>query len=77
MRRVERFAAILTALVLVLSPMPVSAWNYTGHRVIASIAYHQLDDKTKRKIAEVLMQHPAYADLWVAPGPGTAGDAPS
>jgi S1/P1 Nuclease len=32
--------------------------------VIASIAYRQLDDQTKRKFAEVLKKHPAYADLW-------------
>ena len=40
------------------------AWNPKGHRVIASIAYRQLDGQTKRKIAEVLKKHPAYADLW-------------
>ena len=55
-----------TAAVLVILGCPAAsfAWNYTGHRVIASIAYRQLDDQTRRKIAEVLKKHPAYADLW-------------
>ena len=33
------------------SPTASFAWNPTGHRVIASIAYRQLDDQTRRKIA--------------------------
>ena len=40
------------------------AWNSTGHRVIATIAYQQLDEPTKRRVADVLKHHPAYADLW-------------
>ena len=55
---------IITAFLVLVTPPSSYAWNYTGHRVIASIAYRQLDDQTKRKIAEVLKKHPAYADLW-------------
>jgi hypothetical protein len=55
---------LFTAILIILTPRPSFAWNYTGHRVIASIAYRQLDDQTKRKIAEVLRAHPAHADLW-------------
>ena len=48
------------------SPRPFRvSWNCTGHRVIASIAYRQLDEQTKRKIAELLKKHPADVDLWV------------
>jgi hypothetical protein len=47
------------------------AWNYTGHRIIASIAYRQLDDSTKGRVADVLKKHPAYTDLGVSrPGDG-------
>jgi hypothetical protein len=56
--------AVATALVLIL-PSFAGAWNYTGHRIIASIAYRQLDDSTKGRIADVLKKHPAYTDLWV------------
>jgi hypothetical protein len=54
----------ITAILIILTPRTSFAWNFTGHRIIASIAYRQLDDQTKRKIAEVLRKHPAYADLW-------------
>jgi hypothetical protein len=55
---------LFTALVAILTPTVTYAWNYTGRRVIASIAFRQRDDKTKQRIAEVLKKHPAYADLW-------------
>jgi hypothetical protein len=62
MSRVQRLV-VLVSMILVI-PSLAHAWNYTGHRVIASIAYRQLDDQTRRKIAERLEKHPAYADLW-------------
>ena len=55
---------IITAFLVLVTPTSSFAWNPKGHRVIASIAYRQLDEQTKRKIAEVLKKHPAYADLW-------------
>jgi hypothetical protein len=55
---------LITAILIILTPRTSFAWNYTGHRVIASIAYRQLDEPTLQKIAEVLKKHPAYADLW-------------
>jgi hypothetical protein len=54
----------LTLFSLVATSSLAHAWNYVGHRVIASIAYHQLDEPTKRRIAEVLRKHPACAQLW-------------
>lgn len=63
MRRVRYTALLVMALFSAICPATF-AWNYTGHRVIASIAYRQLDEQTKRKIAEILRKHPAYADLW-------------
>ena len=57
------FRSLLFSIVIILTPAVSFAWNYTGHLVIASIAYRQLDDQTKQKIAEVLKKHPAYADL--------------
>jgi hypothetical protein len=65
MRVWNRFVTLTTAILILLTPTASFAWNYTGHRVIASIAYRHLDDQTNRKIAEVLKKHPAYADLWV------------
>jgi hypothetical protein len=55
--------SIVAALLIILTPTTSFAWNYAGHRVIASIAYRQLDDQTKRKTSEILKKHPVYADL--------------
>ena len=59
-----RLLRLLTAILVILTTTTAHAWNNTGHRVIASIAFRQLDDQSKQKIAEVLRKHPAYADLW-------------
>ena len=64
MNRSRRSLRIITAFLVLVTPTSSYAWNCTGHLVIASIAYRQLDDQTKQKIAEVLKKHPAYADLW-------------
>jgi S1/P1 Nuclease len=58
------FPLTLALLCLVAIPSATFAWNFTGHRVIASIAYRQLDEPTKKRIAEVLKKHPAYVELW-------------
>jgi hypothetical protein len=64
MRMVRWSRSVAAVLVILALPEACFAWNYAGHRVIASIAYRQLDDQTKRKIAEVLKKQPAHADLW-------------
>ncbi len=64
---------IVAVSVFLVVPSLAHAWNYTGHRVIASIAYRQLDEPTRRQVAEVLRKHPACADLWAhrpTNGPG-------
>src|SRR6516162_7550608 len=65
MRIQNQLKTIATAILVLVTPIPAFAWNYTGHRIVASIAYRQLDDQTKQRIAEILKKHPAYADLWV------------
>jgi hypothetical protein len=57
----RRMLAVLLAL-LVPAPAPSLAWNAKGHRVIASIAYRQLDEPARRKLADILKRHPAAAE---------------
>jgi hypothetical protein len=64
MKLSRRTLGIIIAFILLVSPTASFAWNPTGHRVIASIAYRQLDDQTRQKLSEVLKKHPAHADLW-------------
>jgi hypothetical protein len=52
----------IAVLLLLVTPGPSLAWNAAGHRAIASIACRQLDEPTRRKPAEILKRHPAYAE---------------
>jgi len=40
------------------------AWNGRGHRLIAWMAFEQLDERTKNELAEILRQHPAEDPWW-------------
>jgi hypothetical protein len=55
---------VIVLMALFVVPAPARAWNPTGHRVVASIAYRQLDEPTRNRVACVLKAHPAYAELW-------------
>ncbi len=48
---------------------PAVAWNATGHRIIAAIAYQRLTPKTRARVDKLIRAHPDY-EKWV-------GDAPS
>lgn len=64
-RRSLRFRTCLTALLLVLcATAKTHAFNGRGHRLIAWMAFEQLDDKTRAKIATILREHPAEAKWW-------------
>jgi hypothetical protein len=44
--------------------VPTYGWNRTGHRAIALIAYRQLDEPTRQKVAALLRKNPCAYDLW-------------
>ena len=52
---------LLTFTVLMALPWPALAWNAAGHRLVASIAWDQLDAPTRSELAELLRAHPDYA----------------
>jgi hypothetical protein len=52
-----RFIAILVALV---STSPAFAWNALGHKVVAEIAWRQLDPAKRQEIVEILRRHPRF-----------------
>src|SRR2546425_8507388 len=51
-------------LVLTLAPLSTYGWNRTGHRTIALIAYRQLDEGTRQKVAALLRKNPIAYDVW-------------
>ncbi len=65
MRPIRLLAACTAALYLAL---PAVAWNATGHRIVAAIAYDRLTPKARARVDDLLKRHPDYPKLF-------AGDA--
>ena len=65
----SRYAPLLAAAVLV-APRPALAWNSVGHMAVARLAYEQLDDGTKLRLAEILEKHPHYGEFLGKHRPG-------
>jgi hypothetical protein len=61
------FAAAWAAMLYLASP--ASAWNATGHRVVAAIAYERLTPAARTRVDELLRHHPDYASLLTADAP--------
>ena len=56
-------AAALVASSLV--PLSAAAWNASGHRLSALIAWQQLDEATRGRVTQLLALHPDYT-RWLA-----------
>ncbi|HVO99118.1 MAG TPA: S1/P1 nuclease [Bryobacteraceae bacterium] len=66
--RYPRFVVAFLSLLVTLSPS-VSAWNATGHRLIAAIAYDRLNPKTRARVDELIRRHPDYEKLFLQGAP--------
>lgn len=62
MKRCSLFFMPLVVALVLFSQSLVEAWNYAGHRIIASIAYDQLDPETQTAMLELLKQHPRFEE---------------
>ena len=63
----------LLSLPLLLSlPWPALAWNAAGHRLVASIAWEQLDQMTRIEVSKLLREHPDYLRWLKRAGDGDA-----
>jgi hypothetical protein len=49
--------------------VPAAAWNATGHRVIAAIAYERLTPSARARVDELLKSHPDYGAILTAGAP--------
>src|SRR5262245_21948520 len=64
-------------LIWLVAVSPALAWNATGHKIIASIAFRQLTADEQAKVVEILKKHPRYAEDFVEQMPDdvrSAGD---
>lgn len=53
---------------------PARAWNNTGHKAVAYIAYSNLNKKARQRVDALVRQHPLYSEITqgVTPGKGLA-----
>lgn len=51
-------------LMALLWTTPAWAWNGRGHRLIAWMAFEQLDERTREELATILRKHPAEGPWW-------------
>jgi hypothetical protein len=54
---IRRFAAVTGALLLAL---PAAAWNYSGHCIVAGIAYERLTPQVRARVDRMIRAHPDY-----------------
>jgi hypothetical protein len=56
--------AIATLAILLASP--ALAWNALGHRVVAEIAWQQIDPETRQEVVDTLKRHPRFGEDFIA-----------
>lgn len=71
-----RHLGLLAASVSILFSLapPAEAWNATGHRLIAAIAYDRLSPKTRARVDALIRQHPDYEKVFLQ---GVASTVPA
>ncbi len=48
---------VLSLLAMFVAQTPVAAWNQSGHRLVATIAYEHLDPEMRKKIIGYIKFH--------------------
>jgi len=61
-----RLTAVTAALLLAL---PAAAWNYSGHCIIAEIAYERLTPQARARVDQMIRDHPDYKDIFTKDAP--------
>jgi hypothetical protein len=74
-KNTQMLRIILGLLALVLTtPRPALAWNDTGHRLIAEVAWADMTPAARSRFSDILRQHPRYQQDLLADVPdGMAG----
>ena len=49
------------ATAVLMLAVPARAWNYSGHRIVAEIAYQRLTPQARLRVEEMMRRHPDFA----------------
>jgi hypothetical protein len=69
MHSIRLFCAWATICCLVA---PAAAWNGTGHRIVAAIAYERLTPRVRARVDDLIRKHPDYAAIFAKDAPADA-----
>jgi hypothetical protein len=67
-------AAAIAALLLAL---PAAAWNYSGHSIIAEIAYERLTPQARARVDRMIREHPDYNRIFTQGATGVTKEDPA
>jgi hypothetical protein len=59
----------IALLLCLLSVSPAWAWNWTGHKLISSIAFRQLTRAEQERVVAILKRHPRFTPDFAEPMP--------
>jgi hypothetical protein len=68
-KSVTRHLRLLAALLSIFFNPQAEAWNSTGHRLIAAIAYDRLTPSARARVDALIRQHPDYEKLFLQDAP--------
>jgi S1/P1 Nuclease len=71
---IRRLTSLVAALLLAL---PAAAWNYSGHCIIAEIAYERLTQKARARVDQMIRDHPDYNGIFLQGAPAAIIDDPA
>jgi S1/P1 Nuclease len=57
---------LISILIVTVFVSSAQAWNSLGHKVVAEIAWQQLDEPTRQSIVDVIRRHPRFDTDFVA-----------
>src|SRR5579862_2942836 len=62
-----RITRLVTSFLLAWTP--AWAWDATGHRTVALIAYQRLTPKARARVDQLIREHPDYASIFAKGAP--------
>ena len=71
---IRRLTSVIAALLLAL---PAAAWNYSGHCIIAEIAYERLTPQVRARVDRMIRDHPDYKDIFTKGAPRDTKEDPA